>query len=538
MHAARGLQLHVREYIPLERRLLGLVGGVVSNVVDPILEGSTTTNTQNQPTYTTTTSYTTTSDDAQLPEPTTTPSPAANTASPANNDGVSTTSPNSGSGPDAGNSGTDNGNNGNGGIGTGDGTGTGTGNGNTDSSVSSPGTGTSTALGSHTDSASQPLGSSVGNGGNKGGTSGGTLGGDASNGSTGSDSGSDTKSNTTGGSLGSGTSSSSESGSSKGGSTQSTSGSGTLVNGHSGSSPGGVKSLGESKGNNSHGGAIAAAAILIVLLGIVIVIFILRRRSRARRHDQANKWWFTRNHASQSYEDTEALHAGISSRRSSFATTVDQSTNPFCFETPLIPPPPPPTAEVGRSSGTAPALVLDLNTDQNRLSTGSAGSHSSQFLVVVHRESLLHEATATARTESFTFPKPPVADRASLYSKTSLRSRSEPKQDLDDICIRSSSSISLPIIPTRPADPFADNNPFADPASLSPSPVLSQNFAGTVRRPFFPQREDELQVNIGDFVRLLQSFDDGWALAEKVGASNGKQGFIPLECFHEMNLSY
>jgi hypothetical protein len=57
----------------------------------------------------------------------------------------------------------------------------------------------------------------------------------------------------------------------------------------------------------------------------------------------------------------------------------------------------------------------------------------------------------------------------------------------------------------------------------------------TIRRPFFPQLQDELQVNIGDSVRVAQTFDDGWALVEKTSLTSGtsEQGLIPVECLRD-----
>jgi len=489
MRAAHEIHLRARGHVlAFERRQLGVVGSIVSGVLKPILGEPTTT--QRQPAQTTTTTG------GVNPDPTTTPSPAGNTAILAKGDGGSTASPNSGTG--------------NGRI------------------VGNAASGRTSTAGSPTGAASNPSGSSSPNG-NRGGTSGNTSSGgttsgtkgDSTNGDSlkGSGSGTESNSGTRGGS----------SGPSSEGSSFSISGSGTSGNGDSSSpSPSDVTTLGDSKGNNSHGGIIAAAVILTLLFSIAVVVCILRRRSKARRDDQANRWWFTRKRTSQAYGDGEALNTGNSSRRSSFATTVDHSNASFLAKTAI--PPPPPMAEVGRSNGAAPTLVLDINADP-RFSIGSAGSHNSQFLIIHHRESLLHEATSSACTEAFPFPKPPIADRASLHSKASWRSES--KQDGDMFCVPAPSSPSRPTQPQLPADPFADTNPFEDPSCV-PSPIPDQNITGTVLRPFFPQLQDELQVDIGDTVCILQSFDDGWAFAEKLDASDGKQGFIPLECFHEI----
>ena len=284
-------------------------------------------------------------------------------------------------------------------------------------------------------------------------------------------------------------------------------------------------------------GSIAAAVIVSLLFVIAIVVFILRRRSKARREEQAIKWGFTQNRTSQSYGDDEHF-SFRNSNRSSFATTFDHSS------TALIPPPP--MAEVGRPDGTAPTLIMDTNADQNRFSIGSAHSDSSQFLVVHHRESSQPEnwASVAECTETFPFPKPPLADCSSLHSKTSQGSRAAfPRIEEPDVLYVASplgiqpTTPFLPITqPTLPSllltNPFADKNPFDDPTPLS-VPLTETSFQ-TVRRPFFPQLQDEMQVIIGDSVRIVQIFDDGWALVEKVSSTpHSDLGLIPLECLRD-----
>jgi hypothetical protein len=244
-----------------------------------------------------------------------------------------------------------------------------------------------------------------------------------------------------------------------GGSSDLNPGTGTTV-GPPGSGPStNVNTLSDGK-SSTPAGAIAAAVILSLLFVIAIVVFILRKRSNTRRDEHAIKWWFTRNRASQSYGDNEALNCGTSSRRSSFATTHDHSKASF-LASGTIPPLPPPMAEIGRPNGTDPALVLDIS-HQRQFSIGSANSHNS-FFVVHHRESLQqeHSASVMSCTESFPFPKPPPspADHT-MYSRTSSPQKRESVQYLP-----SPTRMQSPI-----SNPFADNNPFDDSSPL-PSPV-------------------------------------------------------------------
>lgn len=287
------------------------------------------------------------------------------------------------------------------------------------------------------------------------------------------------------------------------------------------------------------GGPIAAAVIVSLLFVIAIVVFILRRRSKARRDEQAIKWGFTQNRTSESYGDDEHF-SFRNSNRSSFATTFDHSS------TAVIPPPP--MAEVGRPNGTAPALIMDTNADQNRFSIGSAHSDNSQFLVVHHRKSVQPEnwASVAEYTESFTFPKPPLADCSSLHSKTSECSRTAfPRREEPEVLyvasppgVQSTTPFLRITQPAQPSplltNPFADKNPFDDPATLSVPLTETSLQVQTVRRPFFPQLQDEMQVIIGDSVRIVQIFDDGWALVEKVSPTpQCDLGLIPLECLRD-----
>lgn len=48
----------------------------------------------------------------------------------------------------------------------------------------------------------------------------------------------------------------------------------------------------------------------------------------------------------------------------------------------------------------------------------------------------------------------------------------------------------------------------------------------TVQRPFVPNLSDELSVVIGDKVKIIKVFDDGWALVQKMTS----KGLIPIDC--------
>ena len=113
------------------------------------------------------------------------------------------------------------------------------------------------------------------------------------------------------------------------------------------------------------------------------------------------------------------------------------------------------------------------------------------------------------------------------------------------------------LTPPSPAsgvvDPFSDKNglissdPFADqhPPLVQPNHSSSGKFSEieTIRRPFVPTLEDEVGVEPGEQVRILQLYDDGWTKVEKVKSletSKGKEkmteaetGLIPIDCLRE-----
>jgi hypothetical protein len=100
----------------------------------------------------------------------------------------------------------------------------------------------------------------------------------------------------------------------------------------------------------------------------------------------------------------------------------------------------------------------------------------------------------------------------------------------------------LPTVITTPApnDPFADDNPFADPFASHVSTIPFAQFSQfeTIRRPFNATRDDELTVLPDELVRVLKSFDDGWAMVQKVNDVHDDNltqvyGLIPIDCFRE-----
>ncbi|KZT28164.1 hypothetical protein NEOLEDRAFT_1059448 [Neolentinus lepideus HHB14362 ss-1] len=121
-------------------------------------------------------------------------------------------------------------------------------------------------------------------------------------------------------------------------------------------------------------------------------------------------------------------------------------------------------------------------------------------------------------SESFNFPRPPGSEWGGSsqdfsVSRTRESAETVPAQSYD---IQLSSC----------TDPFADT---AEERSVLDEYKL-------IHRQYVPNMSDELAVAVGERVKLLQAYDGGWVLVEKVtndlakGASSCVRGLIPVHC--------
>lgn len=63
------------------------------------------------------------------------------------------------------------------------------------------------------------------------------------------------------------------------------------------------------------------------------------------------------------------------------------------------------------------------------------------------------------------------------------------------------------------------------PAQWSSSPLLRNG--AIVKSTFIPTLPDELSLKMGETLRVLNEYDDGWALCAN---RMGEQGMVPLDC--------
>ena len=129
----------------------------------------------------------------------------------------------------------------------------------------------------------------------------------------------------------------------------------------------------------------------------------------------------------------------------------------------------------------------------------------------------------------------------------------EPQQRTDDISekmfIRTENLNAPPPVPEKPMSPMlspppmAYNSPVAPPVVTVQSPTLQSGASAValapasasyafVRCTYIPNLPDELSVTVGETIRVLNSYDDGWALCVN---SRNEQGVVPLECLNVGN---
>jgi len=221
-------------------------------------------------------------------------------------------------------------------------------------------------------------------------------------------------------------------------------------------------------------------------------------------------------------------------------------------------------AEVGRANATTLQDVFDAShffsnaTTDNRLSLNSNHTENSQYLFVNIRNSLQdltpRSGGAFSPHESFAFPKPPspIVDRISRHSTSTWTVAATMRRpNSDDSYLPAPDVLRSPAVETLTgadpfaANPFSDNNPFDDHHTPAAQAIAPTAFAEkeAIRRHFRRNLQDEITVNSGEFVRVLKTFDDGWAYVVKTPAmgsageddvpDGGTKGLIPIDCLRE-----
>jgi hypothetical protein len=313
--------------------------------------------------------------------------------------------------------------------------------------------------------------------------------------------------------------------------------------------------------SRSHGlssGGIAGIVITLLIVGLAALVVMLRRRAIARRVKRREQWFGQGIASTAPHGDNGSSRfgsiasrkagtaAGTRSARSSFGTTFDQSPHNPNFDGLL--PPMPPMAEI---RGEGPFILgLDLNsytmnTNSKRNSAGSKNSTASDpnaqylFLPPISQGNGAIGSPMSVRpfspSELYSFPKPPSETNRESEDRVSASSQLPNNGHSGQVDhVRLSDAAEHPSV-------VEEVNPFADPiaATVATQPAVEE--IEVIRRPFMPTLQDELIVAAGDRVRILQTFDDGWTLVQKIPPpvdKKGKakavdefdQGLIPIEC--------
>lgn len=305
-------------------------------------------------------------------------------------------------------------------------------------------------------------------------------------------------------------------------------------------------------------GIIVAICGLVFVLLLMLALCCFRRRAIAARM-RRRKTWVARGAVNEKdYSDKEV--SGTRSARSSFATTFDRGQM-------LVTPAPlfdvnvhveqltqvwpadlsgsdiavPPTTHSVPSASSPTIRTTDRSSIHSSSSSGSRpSSQTGQYLVAVppvaasesSPYSLDFPSPFSVRpfspSETFAFPKPPHDDAQSRAASEMLSGSIMSSKRGSAFFTAEDGSPSTPVPESE--NPFADFTEIVRPPSVSTANSVPHHFSPieTIRRPFIPSMDDELSVAPGDEVRILKRFDDGWAVAEKVGAS--QQGLIPIDC--------
>ena len=292
---------------------------------------------------------------------------------------------------------------------------------------------------------------------------------------------------------------------------------------------------------------------------------ILRRRAIARRSQRLRQWWSNNSGTTASFsfvgvssgssqDSTGAGTGNRASARSSFATHFDQGLL-FRMESPttqLGAPELPPMAEVRDRNSVLIATGGQAAQRESFMSMTGNDANAQYLLVSTEYDDVDAGGMSPmsvrpfSPSETFSFPKPPIpmsppamSPRQAISSPASstttlVQLHSPPPIFRPELASPAACSLGTILAMAIPEDPVPVVNPFED--SVDP-PVLSH--IETICRPFVPTLEDELLVSPGDRVRVLQVFDDGWSMVEKVGlgpSTKGNQqrrGLIPVDCFRE-----
>lgn len=201
---------------------------------------------------------------------------------------------------------------------------------------------------------------------------------------------------------------------------------------------------------------------------------------------------------------------------------------------------PKPVAEKGKLPRGKPTWLSPITTEEGLRSPPPAYGVSSagqEILIPIPPQRPPQKLKATPIP-----PTPPVT-HVSLKSKTSPDSLAIP--DLEPVPVispaRSESFASKDLTPpSPPPNPPASSTSGLDPAG---SQIDSSRVGHDINMKlprlmnviarFTPNLPDELRVKIGDTVRIIEEYKDGWCFVQFLGKRDAPKGVVPLVCLRE-----
>ncbi|KAF7295639.1 C3H1-type domain-containing protein [Mycena indigotica] len=89
----------------------------------------------------------------------------------------------------------------------------------------------------------------------------------------------------------------------------------------------------------------------------------------------------------------------------------------------------------------------------------------------------------------------------------------------------------LPVVSPTRSESFAAHQSMAF-AQMAVSDADTSKLMNVVN-PFTPTMDDELPIQVGETVRVLEEFQDGWALVQRLGRMDAPKGVVPVTCLRE-----
>ncbi|RDB14815.1 hypothetical protein Hypma_016521 [Hypsizygus marmoreus] len=302
-------------------------------------------------------------------------------------------------------------------------------------------------------------------------------------------------------------------------------------------------------------GTIAAMTVVIsaiIFFGVLIVLF--GKRYIARRRERRNQTWGR----AANWRDKHSAPSSRITRTStniSFATVPNDGrpsrlTDELGFLTTF------PMAEIRRDSTSQfvndQSFVSDIaaNNAQSTVALrtsitsipSSTSDGYSQYLVDVHSGlfgSSERRTLFTPPSESLPFFAPAHSrNQAGSWSESESFHTHDRTTSITLATSTNASGSSARTIP--PASAMPPSDPFTETLLSRLEELVTVE---TIKRSFEPSRPDELRVSIDDNVKVLQVFDDGWAMVEKIPpfdealwmdehtSSGPIRGVIPVNCW-------